>query len=597
MPPERWLLGLAASIVLALVAASCLRLQAIPEPLRYVPTGSEAYIVSGRLDELWRAAEPHLTPYFEVPADDMPADDSNSDGGQLAQSARALKSDLEKKGILLSKAEHLAGVGVDAGRPAAAAWVRSEFGKHWLVVLPLFDGARLTSSLERFLGETSIEVLFAERTVRRIAQTWVAFTDDGWAVLSNDENLVWRSVLGGEYRLDDWRSNDRIVQAFAAPLPPTAGPPLATLHGKVRTPVSDVHFAAAIDNVTFAFNGRTLLPRARSQFLTDLLRAEAEGSPDGTLARSDLALSVASVALPRLLRTLLTLLESTSTAPFGGPFAPVLQELQRGEGVRRVSIAVSDTRQRVPGVMLGVQISARDADAFILRLQSSLRATRDNQILRSVASNHRQQQAGEATPDIAALLQSGEIELEREALWLRYRWKGDTVVANPPFAAQDFSGDTYARTTADGLALRYLMPPFTANDLKHRFAAEREELQVEDLLADRYRLCSAYYEETLWIGNDAPMLIDWITRVSKEPPSSTYTEVTSFTPGVVRAKALALAQPARLLEAAQLYPDNDVNQLARQDFSDLSPYGAVLIGMEAAANEQELNVWATFRRR
>lgn len=599
--PERWLLGLAASIVVALLAAYWLHLRAIPAPLRYVPIENEAYVVSAQLGEMWRALEPHLAPYFDTPASDhqgvQPGSESNreqlepaasaresnsSEESGLRSSARELKSDLKKKNIALSKPEDLAGVGVDARLPAAAALVRWKGELHWLVVLPLLDRARLVEALEKFLGKCSEAVEGAPGAIRRVAGTSVAFADDGWALLSDDPGMLQHALQGSERRLAYWRSSDRIGRAFAAPLPSTTGAPQAWLHGRLRAseplpPGSEFYFALAVDGQTLAFDGRTVLPRAHSQFVADLLRAETERSPERMLARTDLGLSLGSAALPAILRDLSTLLESVGIRPFGGRFAPVLEELRRGDGVLRLGVAVSDTRQRVPSVVMGLEMSAADADAFVLRLQSSLRVARDNEVLLSAGRRHRRQPSDKAMPDVTALLRSGEIAPEQGALWHRYQWQGETVVAKPPLTAQDFAGDVYNRTTAGGLALRYLMPPFTANDLEHRFAKDRDELQVDELLADRYRLCSTYSGDTLWIGNDEPVLVDWIAHLAKDPPSSAFAEIANLGPGALRAKALGLAQPARLLEAAQLYPDNEINRLARGDFSDLAPFRAVLV--------------------
>jgi hypothetical protein len=301
--------------------------------------------------------------------------------------------------------------------------------------------------------------------------------------------------------------------------------------------------------------------------------------------------------LPSLLSELLAITESAGWRPFGGRFAPVLAEVRRSGSVQRLSVAVSDGTQRVPSVVMGLQISALDADSFVLRLQSSLRLARDSEILRSAGRRYRQQHGSEGMPSVNALLESGLIQFEPGALWPRYRWQGETTVAEPPLAAPDFASDAYQRSEPGGLVLRYLMPPFTANDIEHRFAGKVGKLQLDDLEAGRYRLCSGYYQGTLWIGNDASVVIDWIARLAAEAAPSPYAEVAALGPDVAHAKALALVLPARLLDVGQIYPDDDVNQVSRRALADLAQYRAALFGLSGDDRNQELHVWATLLRR
>ena len=172
--------------------------------------------------------------------------------------------------------------------------------------------------------------------------------------------------------------------------------------------------------------------------------------------------------------------------------------------------------------------------------------------------------------------------------------QGKAVEPKTALTARDFN--PYTRKAADGSTLHYLMPPFTDNDLAHRFDKARDTLQLEELRADRYRLCSTYREGTLWIGNDASVLSGWIGRLQRDPPTNNFADAAELGNDASHAKALALAQPARLLEAGQLYPDNEVNTMSRQWLADLAQYRAALIGLSADTREQELHVWATLLR-
>ena len=122
-------------------------------------------------------------------------------------------------------------------------------------------------------------------------------------------------------------------------------------------------------------------------------------------------------------------------------------------------------------------------------------------------------------------------------------------------------------------------------------------MKVDELKADRYRLCSIYHNGTLWIGNDGTILANWIERLRHAAPSSNFADAATLNPDAENAKVLTVVQPVRLFEAGQLYPDNDVNKMSRQWLADLAPYRSVLVGLSTDPQEQELYVRATFLRR
>ncbi len=594
--PERWLAAIALAIVLALLAARWQRQQSIPAPLRHVPLDAEAFAVTAPLGSMWRGLEPHLAPFFEAaPSGPRPQ------GSALSDAARELDSELRKKNIVLRHPEDLAGLGIDGRGGAAVALVRGAQSQHLLWVLPLIDRAAFIAAAERYLGARAAPGDAPFEHLQRIGKSWVGYGDGGLALWCDDPAVLDNALRDSAQRLAYWRSNDRIGRAFAAPLPGTAGPAKAWLRGRLRLPEllppgGEMHVALAVDPATLGIDAHMPLSPARSNFVAGLMHAEPPRAADSVLARSDLALVLGSEALPALLREASAVLLSAGYAPFGGRFAPVLAEVSSSEGVRRLHVALSDSSKRVPGVVMGLQMSATDADALVLRLQTSLRVARDNEILRSAARRHREQHPDAAAPAVAELLDGGQIAADRGGLWARYRWQDDMAVPNPPLAAQDFAGNDYTAKSGEGMRLRYLMPPFTANDLEHRFAERREELQVDRLVADEYRLCSVYHDGTLWIGNDAAVVGEWLARLAGEALANPLAEVAALDSRAADAKALMLLQPSRLRDAGQLYPDDEINQLSRQALADLDAYRAVLLDVAADPQAKELHVRARLVR-
>lgn len=591
--PEWWLALAAMGIVLALLVGQIVQLRSVPTTLRHVPIESDAFLVTAPLGDLWRGLQPHLGGYFdEAAAGDEPS--------VWRSAALELKRDLQKKAIALRQPEDLAGVGVDVHAAAATALLRQGDALHPLVVLPLIDRGKFLQALQTYLERAPVAIEGQHPEILRFGRVVVAFADDGTALLSDSDVVLQRVLDGPDRRLAHFRSSDRFGRAFTAPLPRTAQTPTAWLRGRLYLPDplpagAEMHFALATDDSSMAFEGRAAVAPARSQLVATLLRPEPADAADTTLPRSDLALSLASASVLGLIRELSALLDNAGIRPLAGRFAPVIAELRRGDNLQRLSVAVSDANQRVPGFVLGLQMPAADADAFVLRVQTALRINRDGDILRSASARLREAQGGGAVPGLQALIDNDQIKPEEGALWHRYRWPGTAVEPKTALTKQDFS--SYERPAADGSLRRYLMPPFNDNDIAHRFHDSRDSLQLDQLRADRYRLCSTYRQGALWIGNDAIVLDAWIARLQRDPPSTNFQDAAVLSRAAAQAKVLVLAQPAHLLQAGQLYPDNEVNTMSRQWLVDLAAYRATLLGLSADARAQELHVWATFLRR
>jgi hypothetical protein len=592
--PERVLIVVAAAIVLALLGGYLFAVRNIPSVLRYVPLESKGFVVTAPLKQLWGGLAPHLTHYF---ADE--ATDAKSWRTKARRVGLDLRKQLDSKQIVLQRAEDMASIGVDGNRQAAVAAVERRGRMHVLAVIPVLDRARFIGTLEILSDETPRELADRAGSLLGFGGVVLTFGDDGTALLSDNTDVLRLARHASDQRLVDFRSSDRLTSAFAASLPATGGAQTAWLRGWVRLvdplPLGgELFFSLAADDTGLAVEGRTSLTPGRSRLVSSLFQREPLPHFDVTLPRSDLALSLNGTLLNFLLRDLVAVPAVAKLKPLQGHFAPVFAQLQRSDSVRGLSVAVSNANQRVPGMVLGLLMAESDADAFVLRIQASLRSERDREVLRSARATYAQRFGTESVPTNRALLDAGILEAEPGALWSRYATSD--AEPDPALTAEDFSGDEYMHAIAGGGTLRSLMPPFSDNDLVHRFANMRDDLQVDELREDRFRLSSIYKDGSLWIGNDGQVLTHWTDRLQREAQTRNFSDAAILDPDAANAKVLAAVQPVPLLEAGKLYPDADVNRTSRQWLTDLAAYRTALFSFSSDPKEQELYVRATLLR-
>ena len=591
-------MSVAAAIVLTLLGGYLTSVLNVPVVLRYVPLESNAFVVTAPLDDLWRGLAPHLESYFI---------DAVGDASEEETTARRMgleiRQTLDSKKIVLHRATDMAAIGVDGSRQAAFATMELSGAKHVLAVMPELDRVLFVQAVEDLLGEAPQKTEATHGPMLDFGGIILSFGDDGTALLADNPEIVRLARDQSAKRLSYFRSNDRLGRAFAASLPNTGGSQSAWVRGRVRLANSlavggEVYLALAADDSALAVEGRMAITPARSKLVASLFQNEPLPEFHDTLPRSDMALALSSAALTAQIQDLAAIPFIAGLEPLGSQFAPVFAELQDSSSVQGLSVALSDPNQRVPGLVLGVRVSESEANALVLRLQTSLRIKRDREILRSARAVYAQKLGGGKVPPMQALIDAGVIKDETGALWFRYpHTQVDVSTPSPPFSAEDFASEDYVRIAAGGGALHFLMPPFTDNDLDHRFANKREELNVDELKSGRYRLCSIYQNGTLWIGNDDTVLSNWIERLRHQAPSPNFANAATLNPSAENSKVLTVVQPVRLFEAGQLYPDNDVNQMTRKWLADLALYRSVLIGLSTDPQEHELYVRATLLRR
>lgn len=601
--PEKLVLFACGAVVLALLCNLAIQYFAVPSCMRYVLPDSTAYFVTSPLNALWDGASPHLEGYFER---------AGKEGESPARTfAQSLKKDLEKKNIILRNADHISGLGIDPKSNAAIAIVERQGSQHVVIILPVQDRDLFMKTLERWVAKPVVKQPLThvnrgiQYAVYSAGDMVLGFGDDGAALLSDNVETLHKVFDTQRENLAYFRSRDRQSLGFL-PLWSGKGYSAAWLSGSVRRTaidvplLTDLKFTVAIDPQAVRLDASSALPDGRSELISRLLAppTPATAVPNAAvLQRSEAAAAIADTSLPYFLRYFTSATAAISFSSFNKLFPGLLDELRNLTTLTQISLATSAPSERVPGMIVGLRMSQREAEDLVFRLQSTLRLKRDREILKQAAIRYGEKNGTDVRPfvNVETLLASGLLTSARSALWSRYQFKEGQAALQTPLDKQDFNDESYSRTLTNDIVFRFIMPPVTDDDLAYRF--ERDQINGDDLKRDRYRLCSSYDGNTLWLGNDAEILGPWIERTRQAPLSTDYEDVLLRAKASGGEKLSALVLPRQLNEAGQLYPDSEVNKMTREYLSDVGQYRAVLLVVTTRSRERAINASTTFLRR
>jgi hypothetical protein len=252
----------------------------------------------------------------------------------------------------------------------------------------------------------------------------------------------------------------------------------------------------------------------------------------------------------------------------------VIQEAGKSS---RVSVAVGTDARGVPDLLIGITVPQDEADRIVFAAQRELRLSRDRRIIEA-ALESRASSFTTRPSDVsgATLVAEKILTSDADGLWSRYRKTGGNITIDPPISPRDFDNAAYVRRDQQVHTLRYIAPPTTENDLRYRSrASPPDESVLEDLKSDKLRLCTVYWNGTLWLGNDADTLGRWLKRgAGLENPDLEEALRRSGKPRGT--KAAVFLQPRQLLEQALLHPSKEVNDTGKSFLSALDHYRAVL---------------------
>lgn len=586
--PEKWLIAFAVAILGAMGWAWLGQARAVPEVMRYVPVHNDGFFVTAPLNDFWRGFAPHLAPFFKKLSE-------GEEAGFLRTQAVNLRGELKDKKIQLADYEDLDALGIDGTRSAVLAFVPRHDESVEVMVIPISDERAFIHTVDLWTRKDPPHEPVKDGRLTKVEQYFVGFTADRYAVVGTYSDVV-TSLLNT--RLDreaQVASNDRLVRLFATPLPRASR---AWFRGQLRqsstsAPGGIVDLVVSADEWALGVDSHVDLPASRSALFRALLQADPAYAEDPAMPRALAAASVAGPELPELLRHMSVTGWDDGDLGLGRAFDPVLEHLSQDTRFSRGTMVLSDASSPEPGLALGLRMTSQDADALVFRLQSALRLERDTQIVTGAVRALTYDEQKAAT--IATLRQAGKLLPEHEALWTRYTWDGHTLTSKPALTPSDFDNSDYRRRVGND-RLVYVMPPFTDNDLRHRFAADADKLRVADLKAGRFRLCSVYHQGVLWIGTDAPVLTQWLAKLRKPEDDRDYRQAREDAGELGGMRVRLVAHPRHILEAARVNSDGDVAEWADEWLSDLSAYGITHAGVSPDPQRKEWHVRAIFIR-
>jgi hypothetical protein len=515
--------------------------------------------------------------------------------------ADKIKKSLNKKRIVLQGPEDLPALGIDPESNAAVATVKDGNNSFFVWVVPLMDAEKFKEALAKYQGsqvETVPKDDSPHHHLFKSGNLYLGLGGDKTALLSNDAKLLQRILDTQDQNLAYFRSSDRLVRGFAGLVPGGQGASESWLRGSVNIAdssaylIQGVQFVFSMDSRQALFRARLVLQGGRSELAVRLLtEPQVENSlADQVLRRSNGAAVLADDSLSYVLRYLSSNAAAEELAGFNAMFPGLLDELHMTASLRQMSVAASEENEQVPGIILGLRMSSEEAEKLVFHLQSSLRLKRDQEILRAAAELYGKTAHTAGQTPIGVLLGGWFLSDERDPLWSRYVFKGDEAVLNPALSHQDFANSTYRKEQAQ-FVLQYILPPVTDDDIAYRLQ-EAENVDYKELKQDKYRLCSCYFGQTLWLGNDADVLYRWLNLLRRPDAGANYSDATAYTKDARRAKLILLVRPRELLDSGQLYPDPEVNKQTHLFLSDVSQYQVLLVWASTNVTEREVYVSA-----
>ena len=602
--PEHLFLVACLAVVAATLFNLVLQYSTVPRIARYIPPESPFHAFASSLRSVWVAADPHVGRFFRAAPTPK---DKKADASAAEELAQSIKKTFHDSGLKLAGVDDLTGLGIDPDAPAAAALVKAGDRTGLLILIPILSEQKFLETVGKLIEEKIAPV---ERPLRagsgeyalyKGGDWFIAFPGDATAVLTDDENVLPRALQDPGANLAFFRSGDHAIRSFSRLLPGRERSE-AWIKGRAHLPPigQGLQFLVAIDASRVLIRSKLTLSVGQSRHLQKVV---ARGAADlasilPVMSPSNMAAVLADPSFPDYFDLFEKFPGHKFKSQADALFPALLEELKKARRATRMNLAVGEDARGVPDIVLGFEMAQADAQDLVFRLQSTLRLKRDTQVVKAALDEYRKNAAGEAKSSASPRMLVAEKKLtsQRHPLWSRYSEAQGKIKIDRPFAPEDFANTAYEREW-NGYALRFILPPITDDDFTYRIPKERrEKVSEHDLKQDKYRLCSVYWQGTLWFGNDAEVLGRWLDKLRSPAANIDLADAFRISGNEPPGKATVFIHPRQLLDQGLLHPDPNVNEVARLYLSQIDHYRAVLLKIATDETEQELHAAITLLR-
>jgi hypothetical protein len=560
-----FILGMA----LIAVAIGSLAAMSRTEPfgLEYLPPESPVIILSSPLGVLWEASTPHVSPLFrsgEAKHDEQ--DDATVESGDveagtaidlaeesdfdyepdaerpyLSALAQDLAGWLEAREIDLVDARDLEAAGIDTERSATLGFTGPAGTRMQLDLSDESEAAPITTALGSFTlvigirNQSDFRVFIdklagVEKSTRAgespsrapydayvgirdtaswapwLRQLYVAYPEDDVAVVSNRESTLLRALArryqtaARTFRRDTILKTTKLLKSadssWVALTANVQGIPwIDSVYAEINPGDNELRFRAQAITHHNILQVQELMLAAPQGWTMSLMNVTPHlpfvaGFQDSHLADYKGFAQDANLA---------TALELTPDV-FG---RLVVDSLGADESVNELSFAAIEGRRGNPDWIAWIPMTKSHAAAFVLNWQSTLRRERDTNILAAARLAFREEKGADINA-VDELIQNGYVDPSNEFPWSVYHLCADAEsICADDYDPEWFESVSYVQAS-DGYNLRYILPPVTDNDL--RYLLDEEIMDVEELKADAFRLCSTYLNGRLILATDGATL-------------------------------------------------------------------------------------------
>ncbi len=555
-----------------------------PENCRYIPPENALFVATGPLDSLWHAVDAHFGSVIQPLTEGHPKE---AHKGSVRTAVENLQENLAKNNLPVAHLSNFAAYGIDAARGIFASLYRAdnETMGPFVFVIPILNQSTFKDTLRRLYPKDTMEVtqipgISKTANSFKIAEIYMSFPETGIALLSDNPELLARSLRDRSANLEYARRNDDLYDGVRQCLgSPIGTGPTAFVFARPNLPgVLHISIGLNLRKDDVLLKAQLGVRSNVVKLINDLL---AHPPTDAAWSKR-LPSEVASVVL---------LQDKTLGQIIGtlGSWCPIIKDvLQKMYGgflwslrdspmLSRVVIAVSGYRDGLPEVLTGIWGDQTQIESELRKLQIQFRRDRDVEILTAVNLT---MVAGSSLDRVSIL------SPEPFSTFGRYTQGPEGEFSGQP-TAQDLANETYTKQVA-GQVIHYVAPRLTANDRRFRKQFEKlSDAELEDSEGlDRYRIAYVSHEGAVWLATNINDLKTLLAARSDSLSNSPYFTSSTHRQNA-RDKMQIFLNIDQLTKFGLLSPQSSIEDFVKDYLMDLRDHPAVAIDLQPCGARRE----------